>query len=118
MNDAPHASLRIAAKGRVRSLLLVRRAAQSLNQLRSVAADTASRTTIAYSRPERRTRVLLGVDFAVTACLLLSTAALQYPQSPRHGVAPITATWLAGPVLAWAVRYGRRAGAIASMPGP
>jgi signal transduction histidine kinase len=72
-------------------------------------------TTIAYSRPERRTRVLLGVDFAVTACLLLSTAALQYPQSPRHGVAPITATWLAGPVLAWAVRYGRRAGAIAAL---
>ena len=72
-------------------------------------------TTIAYSRPERRTRVLLGVDFAVTACLLLSTAALQYPQSPRHGVAPITATWLAGPVLAWAVRYGRRAGAITAL---
>jgi len=72
-------------------------------------------TTIAYSRPERRTRILLGVDFAVTACLLLSTAALQYPQSPRHGVAPITATWLAGPVLAWAVRYGRRAGAIAAL---
>jgi signal transduction histidine kinase len=30
-------------------------------------------------------------------------------------VAPITATWLAGPVLAWAVRYGRRAGAIAAL---
>lgn len=72
-------------------------------------------TTIAYSRPDRRTRVLLSVDFAVTACLLLSTAALQYPQSPRHGVTPVTATWLAGPVLAWAVRYGRRAGAIAAL---
>ena len=72
-------------------------------------------TTIAYSRPDRRTRVLLSVDFAVTACLLLSTAALQYPGSPRHGVTPVTATWLAGPVLAWAVRYGRRAGAIAAL---
>jgi signal transduction histidine kinase len=72
-------------------------------------------TTIAYSRPDRRTRILLSVDFAVTACLLLSTAALQYPQSPRHGVTPVTATWLAGPVLAWAVRYGRRAGAIAAL---
>jgi chorismate dehydratase len=40
----------IAAKGRVRSLLLVRRAAQPLTQLRSVAADTASRTTVAYAR--------------------------------------------------------------------
>jgi chorismate dehydratase len=40
----------IAAKGRVRSLLLVRRASQSLSALRSVAADTASRTTIAHTR--------------------------------------------------------------------
>jgi signal transduction histidine kinase len=72
-------------------------------------------TTIAYTRPDRRTRVLLSVDLAVTACLLLSTALLQYPQDPRHGVTPVTATWLAGPVLAWAVRYGRRAGAIAAL---
>ena len=40
----------IASKGRVRSLLLVRRANQPLASLRSVAADVASRTTIAYSR--------------------------------------------------------------------
>ncbi len=40
----------IASKGRVRSLLLVRRASQPLTALRSVAADTASRTTIAYTR--------------------------------------------------------------------
>jgi chorismate dehydratase len=40
----------IASKGRVRSLLLVRRASQPIGTLRSVAADTASRTTIAYSR--------------------------------------------------------------------
>ena len=40
----------IASKGRVRSLLLVRRASQPLAALRSVAADTASRTTIAYAR--------------------------------------------------------------------
>jgi len=40
----------IASKDRVRSLLLVRRAAQPLQSIRSVAADTASRTTIAYSR--------------------------------------------------------------------
>jgi signal transduction histidine kinase len=72
-------------------------------------------TTIAYARPERRTRVLLSVDLAVTAGLLLSTAALQYPLAPRHGVTPVTATWLAGPVLAWGVRYGRRAGAIAAL---
>jgi len=40
----------IASKNAVRSLLLVRRAAQPLAALRSVAADTASRTTLAYSR--------------------------------------------------------------------
>ena len=43
-------SCTIASKGRVRSLLLVRRAAQPIAQIRTVAADTASRTTIAYSR--------------------------------------------------------------------
>ena len=40
----------IASKGRVRSLLLVRRASQPLTKLRSVAADTASRTTVTYAR--------------------------------------------------------------------
>jgi chorismate dehydratase len=40
----------IASKGRVRSLLLVRRAKQDLASIRTVAADTASRTTIAYTR--------------------------------------------------------------------
>ena len=40
----------IASKDRVRSLLLVRRAAQPLSELRSVAADTASRTTLVYAR--------------------------------------------------------------------
>ncbi len=40
----------IASKGRVRSLLLVRRASQPLKAVRSVAADTASRTTVTYAR--------------------------------------------------------------------
>ena len=40
----------IASKGDVRSLLLVRRAGQSLKTLRSVAADVASRTTVAHTR--------------------------------------------------------------------
>lgn len=40
----------IASKTRVRSLLLVRRASRPLAQVRSVAADTASRTTLAYTR--------------------------------------------------------------------
>jgi chorismate dehydratase len=40
----------IASKGNVRSLLLVRRASRPLETLRSVAADTASRTTLAHAR--------------------------------------------------------------------
>lgn len=40
----------IASKQRVRSLLLIRRASQPLTALRTIAADTASRTTVAYSR--------------------------------------------------------------------
>lgn len=39
----------IASKHRVRSLLLVRRAHQPLDKLRTIAADTASRTTIAHA---------------------------------------------------------------------
>jgi signal transduction histidine kinase len=82
-----------------------------------IAAMTAwtAVTTVAYAHPERRTRLLLSADLAVTAGLLLSTAALQYPAAMRHGVPPVTAIWVAGPVLAWAVQYGRRAGAIAAL---
>ena len=40
----------IASKGCVRSLLLIRRASQRLQALRSVAADMASRTTLAHAR--------------------------------------------------------------------
>ena len=40
----------IATKRRMRSLLLVRRAQQPLVKIQSVAADTASRTTVAYTR--------------------------------------------------------------------
>jgi chorismate dehydratase len=40
----------IASKGKVRSLILVHRANRPLSKLRSVAADTASRTTLAYAR--------------------------------------------------------------------
>jgi signal transduction histidine kinase len=72
-------------------------------------------TTVAYARPERRTRVRLGADLAVTAGLLLSTLALQYPQALRHGVMPVTGIWVAGPMLAWAVRYGRRAGTVTAL---
>jgi chorismate dehydratase len=40
----------IASKQHVRSLILVHRAAQTIKSLRTIAADTASRTTLAYTR--------------------------------------------------------------------
>jgi signal transduction histidine kinase len=70
-------------------------------------------TSYAYARPARRTRALLTADVAVTAAALLSTLAVQRPG--QGSVMPVTATWAAGPVLAWAVAYGRRAGMAAAI---
>lgn len=67
-------------------------------------------TTYAYARPAGRTRGLLTADVAVTAAALLSTIWLQDGTRVTGPVLPVTATWAAGPVLAWAVAAGRRAG--------
>ena len=72
-------------------------------------------STLAYSVPARRTWSLLVTDLVVTVLALLSTTLLQYPHAMRIGVMPVTATWLAGPALAWAVVDGARAGAIAAV---
>ena len=72
-------------------------------------------TTVAYARPDRGIRLLLGADLAVTVGLLLSSVVLQYPNATAHGALPVTVTWIAGPVLACGIRYGRRAGAIAAL---
>ncbi len=72
-------------------------------------------STLAYSVPARRTRLLLAADLVVTVLALLSTALLQTPHAMRIGVMPVTATWLAGPALAWAVVGGARAGAAAAV---
>lgn len=72
-------------------------------------------TTFGYAHRRRRTFLLLSADLAITAGLLLSTLALQFPDAQRSGVMPVTATWVAGPVLAWAVRSGRRAGALTAL---
>jgi signal transduction histidine kinase len=46
---------------------------------------------------------------------VLSSALVQIPRSTYLGVMPVTATWLAGPALAWAVIYGARFGAVAAV---
>jgi signal transduction histidine kinase len=71
-------------------------------------------TTIGYTRRDRRSQWLVA-DLVVTVGLLLSTTLLQYPDGAVHGALPVTATWMAGPVLAWAIRYGRRAGTVVGL---
>ncbi|MEV4217271.1 DUF5931 domain-containing protein [Nonomuraea sp. NPDC049725] len=69
-------------------------------------------TTIAYTTS--RSRALLVIDVLVTlGCM----AASPYVQGAGAGpgVMPVTATWVGGPVLAWAVHGGRRAGAVAAI---
>jgi signal transduction histidine kinase len=72
-------------------------------------------STVAYATPARRTRLLLGTDLVVTVLALLSTLLLQTTQARHIGAMPVTATWLAGPALAWAVVGGARAGAVAAV---
>jgi signal transduction histidine kinase len=72
-------------------------------------------STAAYSVPARRTNLLLAADLLVTVAALLSTAVLQNAHATYKGVMPVTATWLAGPALAWAVARGVRAGAAAAV---
>jgi signal transduction histidine kinase len=71
-------------------------------------------STLAYATPARRNWLLLGADLVLTVAALLSTAVLQTASAAHMGVMPVTATWLAGPALAWAVVGGARAGAIAA----
>jgi signal transduction histidine kinase len=72
-------------------------------------------STVAYARPTTRTWALLVMDLIVTVLALMSTAFVQDPSWTKIGVMPVTATWLAGPPLAWAVAKGVRAGAVAAV---
>ncbi len=72
-------------------------------------------TSAAYAVPARRPRPLLAADLVVTAAALASTAFLQYPSAVAKAAMPVTATWVAGPVLAWAVAGGIRAGVVAAL---
>jgi signal transduction histidine kinase len=72
-------------------------------------------TTVGYAHRHRRTAAFLVLDLVVTAGLLLSGFLVQYPADRLAGAEPITATWVAGAVLAWAVRYGRVAGAVVAL---
>ncbi|MFI6596901.1 MacS family sensor histidine kinase [Nonomuraea sp. NPDC050536] len=68
--------------------------------------------TFAYSIQALRRWPLLALDLAVTLGCLLASPDVQGVQHGEVGTMPVPATWVAGPVLAWAVYGGRRAGAV------
>ncbi|GAA1019352.1 histidine kinase [Acrocarpospora pleiomorpha] len=70
-------------------------------------------TTYAYSTEALRGWPLLTFDLLLSAACLLSTVYVQGPQATANTM-PITATWVAAPVLAWGVYSGRRAGGVAA----
>lgn len=113
------AVFRLASLAYATALLLIRRESYAhwgwaWVVLGGMAAWTVI-STIAYSVPARRTWPLLTADLLVTAAALLSTAFVQDPGAAHQGVMPVTATWLAGPALAWAAARGVRAGAAAAV---
>ncbi|MEV4297343.1 MacS family sensor histidine kinase [Microbispora rosea] len=64
--------------------------------------------------PAARRGPLLAADLVVTAACLLASPYAQSRDDMLAGAIPITATWAAGPVLAYGVARGRRAGAVAA----
>lgn len=58
---------------------------------------------------------LLLADVVVTGGCLLSTVWVETSARLLSGVPPLTVTWVAGPVLAWAVSGGRRMGLTAAV---
>jgi signal transduction histidine kinase len=69
----------------------------------------------AYPPNSRRRWPLLLTDLIVTALCLLSTLWVETAARLVQGVPPLTVTWVAGPVLAWAVSGGRRMGLAAAV---
>lgn len=81
----------------------------------AVMAAWTAVTVYGYARPRWRGWPLLTADLVLTAgCLLISPWVLG-DEGRRQGIATIPVSWVAGPVLAWAVSGGRRRGAIAAI---
>ncbi|MEO3885005.1 DUF5931 domain-containing protein [Nonomuraea sp. B5E05] len=71
--------------------------------------------TLAYSAAALRRWPLLVTDLLVVLACLLASPYVQGAEQGEAGTTPVPATWVAGPVLAWAVHGGRRAGAVAAL---
>ncbi|WP_433441773.1 MacS family sensor histidine kinase [Nonomuraea sp. CA-141351] len=70
--------------------------------------------TFAYSAESLRRWPLLAIDLLVTMACLLASPYVEGASQGAQGTMPVPATWVAGPVLAWAVHGGRRLGAVAA----
>ncbi|MET7327032.1 DUF5931 domain-containing protein [Nonomuraea sp. NPDC005650] len=70
--------------------------------------------TFAYSARSLRRWPLLAIDLLVTMACLLASPYVEGAGQGAEGTMPVPATWVAGPVLAWAVHWGRRLGAVAA----
>ncbi len=72
-------------------------------------------TAAGYGRPAGRRWPLLLADLGVVLAIILVTPWVVGQAALAAGVPMLTAAWLAGPVLAWAVSGGRRRGAVAAI---
>ena len=63
--------------------------------------------------PARMRAIPLTADLCVTAACVLATRWIESAPRLVAGESPITVMWMGGPVLVWAVAYGRRAGLFA-----
>ncbi len=79
-----------------------------------MAAWTAA-TMWAYGRPGYRTWALVGADVGVTAACLLATGVVVSAQFRHSGTPTLTAAWGGAPVIACAVKGGRRWAAAAAL---
>jgi signal transduction histidine kinase len=81
----------------------------------AVMAVWTALTGWAYAVPRRRQWPLLVADLAVTSGALAASYWVVGADRLAAGAATLTMAWVAAPVMAWAIRGGRRLGAIAAL---
>jgi signal transduction histidine kinase len=69
----------------------------------------------AYASPRHRRWPLLAADLAVAVAALAASVPVVGPEVIQGGAATLPMSWVAAPVIGWAVYAGRRAGALAAL---
>src|SRR5690625_3612487 len=82
--------------------------------LAGMAAWTAY-VTWAYAVPRRRRWPLLVADLVVAVAFLAASLPVVGVAQMRAGAPTLTMIWVAAPVIVWALRGGRRMGAVAAL---